>query len=108
MAIISRDKAQEVTMSLKPQRGFILIEIMMTISIVAILVSIGIPSMGSFFDKKRLIKGAETINSQLQLARSEAIARSADIFVNFSWTKANIGGLGSSTTSGCNPAVATP
>jgi len=95
-------------MPLKPQRGFTLIEIMMTIAIVAILVSIGIPSLGSFFDKKRLIKGAETVNSQLQLARSEAIARSADIFVNFSWTNANIWALGISTTSGCNPAVATP
>jgi len=95
-------------MPLKRQRGFTLIEIMMTIAIVAILVTIGIPSMGSFFDKKRLIKGAETVYSQLQLARSEAIARSADIFVNFSWTNANIWGLGISTTSGCNPAVATP
>jgi type II secretion system protein H len=89
-------------------QGFTLIEVMITIAIVAILVAVGVPSMNAFFDKKRLIKGAEAVYSELQLARSEAIARSQDTFVNFSWTDAETWFLGSSNTTGCNPAVTTP
>lgn len=63
--------------------GFTLIEILVAVAILAIVLTIAIPSLNSFFDAKRLTGAAEQIYSHLQQTRSEAIARSAPMYVNF-------------------------
>jgi len=70
-------------MPIKRQSGFTLIEIMVTLAVTGILLSIAVPSLNSFFDKRRLIEGTEAIYSEIQLARSESVARSSDIHIEF-------------------------
>ena len=63
-------------------RGFTLIELLITIALTVVLLTLGVPSMKSFFDRERLISATEQIYSHLQQARIEAIARSADVYTN--------------------------
>jgi type IV fimbrial biogenesis protein FimT len=86
--------------------GFTLIELMITLVVLAVLLTIAVPAMTSFAEKRRVISTAEQIYSQLQLARSEAIARSQAVFFNFSngasWA------VGFSTDAACDPVSNTP
>lgn len=66
------------------QAGLTLLELLVTIAVLAIVLSIGVPAMTSFFDSKRLIGAAEQVYSHLQQARLESIARSAPIYAKFS------------------------
>ncbi len=63
-------------------KGFTLIELMVTIAIAAILLTIGVPSLTSFFDRQQLIAAAEETYSNMQLAKIEALSRSTDIYIN--------------------------
>jgi prepilin-type N-terminal cleavage/methylation domain-containing protein len=90
---------------LRRARGFTLIELLITIALTVVLLTLGVPSMKSFFDRERLISATEQIYSHLQQARIEAIARSADVYTNIitsdvdgSWS------YGVSVLGPCNPA----
>lgn len=56
-------------------RGFTLIELMVTISLVGILVSVGVPSFQGLMERNQLTSGINQFVSSLSLARSEAIKR---------------------------------
>jgi len=88
-------------------RGFTLIELLITLVVVVVLLTIGLPSMQSFFDRERLISATEQVYSHLQQARIESIARSRNIYLTFDTSD---GGLkyGFSQRSGCNPDVTDP
>jgi type IV fimbrial biogenesis protein FimT len=58
------------------QRGFTLIELMVTITVLAILASLAGPSMGDMIERRRLASQTEAITDLLHLARSEAIKHS--------------------------------
>jgi prepilin-type N-terminal cleavage/methylation domain-containing protein len=64
------------------QRGFTLLELLMVVAVLAIIATIAVPSMRGAAEKRRTIAAAEEIYSQVQLARSEAIARSQPVFMN--------------------------
>lgn len=64
-----------------PARGFTLIELMVTVAIAAILAAIATPYLGDFIGKSRARSVASELESSLQYARAEAIARSADVRV---------------------------
>ena len=68
-------------MVLRPtqHKGFTLIELMVTIAIAAILLTIGVPSLTSFFDRQKVITAAEQVYSHLQQTKVEAISRSDDV-----------------------------
>jgi type IV fimbrial biogenesis protein FimT len=59
-----------------PQQGFTLIELMVTITVLAILASLAGPSMGDMIERRRLASQTEAITDLLHLARSEAIKHS--------------------------------
>lgn len=66
--------------------GVTLIELMITLAVAAILVTIAAPSLTSFIDKNRLKGVAEGVATVLNNARSESVKRGRDINVKFSGT----------------------
>jgi type IV fimbrial biogenesis protein FimT len=89
---------------LRRARGFTLIELLITIALTVVLLTLGVPSMKSFFDRERLISATEQIYSHLQQARIEAIARSADVYTNIITNADGSWSYGVSVLGPCDPA----
>ena len=66
---------------LKPRihRGFTLIEVMVALTIVAVMVMMSLPSMSAYFQNAKLGSAAQTFAAGLQVARTEAIRRNAPV-----------------------------
>lgn len=62
-------------------RGFTLLELMVTIAIVGILLTIGVPSLRNTLLDQRARTATSDLHTSLTLARSEAIKRSASATV---------------------------
>ena len=62
-------------------RGFTLVELMITLALAAILMSIGIPSFQSYMELNRLAAQSNQMVQSLNLARSEAGKRGGNIAV---------------------------
>jgi type II secretion system protein H len=73
------------------ENGFTLVELMVTLAVMAILATLAVPSMTSFFDKQRVVEAAEDLYSNIQQARSESIARFIPTYLNFSDGNATAG-----------------
>jgi len=76
---------------------------MITLAIAALLLTLAVPNMGSFIEKRRLISAAEAVAGQLQYARSEAISRSSPVYARISANGTTTWDMGVSTTANCNP-----
>jgi type IV fimbrial biogenesis protein FimT len=61
--------------------GFTLIELVVTVAIVAILVSLAAPSMRKIIDTQHVRSGADNLQTALLFARSEAIKRAVNVSV---------------------------
>jgi type IV fimbrial biogenesis protein FimT len=59
--------------------GFTLIELMITVAIMAIVTAIGAPYFGAWIQNIKLRNAAESISTGLQLTRSEAVARNQEV-----------------------------
>ncbi len=59
--------------------GFTLVEMLITVVVLAVLVALAVPNMQDALRKRRVIAAAEAVYGQIQFARSEAIKRSQDI-----------------------------
>ena len=64
-------------------RGFTLIELMITIVVVGIIVSLAAPSFRDLVERKHLEGAVEAVLEQLEFTRSQAIKRSKSMLVDF-------------------------
>lgn len=74
------------------ERGASIVEMVFTVALLAILLSMAVPSFAGWLERSRVRGAAESIHAGIQLARSEALARNARVrFVvqpDGSWTVA--------------------
>jgi len=86
---------------MKRQRGFTLFDLMIAVAILAMIFTFAVPAMTNGVEKRNTTSVAENIYSQIQMARSESIARSQPVFMNLSagadWA------IGFSTDQNCDP-----
>ena len=59
--------------------GFTVLELLITLTIAAILLITGIPSLQSFSDRQRMKAAVGTLHNDLLLARSEAVFRGGEV-----------------------------
>ncbi len=89
---------------LRRARGFTLIEMMISVSVVTILTMVAVPNMQSMMQRRQLEGAAGEIYANLLLLRSQAIEKNHSVFVNFTgtgtgWT------YGLDDVASCNPAT---
>jgi type IV fimbrial biogenesis protein FimT len=65
-------------------RGFTIMELMVTLAIMALLLVLAVPSFNAFLARGRLSGAAEGLAQDLQLAKSEALRSNADVTISFS------------------------
>jgi type IV fimbrial biogenesis protein FimT len=87
---------------MKNQRGFTLIELMITLAVMAILITAALPSFNEFIKNNRLTTQANDFIATMNLARSEAIKRGANINISSTSGDGNWGGGWSITDTGGN------
>jgi len=69
--------------------GFTLIELMVTLAVVAALMAVGTPSFRSFTNNQAIRSASFDLNSALTLARSEAVKRNGQVTIarrNGNWS----------------------
>lgn len=73
---------------MKRSTGFTLFELLVTLSIVAIIATIALPSFTRFIAQNELNTAARELRTALMLARSEAVKRSETVYVkrNTDWS----------------------
>ena len=76
----------------KSYTGFTLIELMITLVVASIVLTVAAPSFSTFFLKNRMSTQANDLITSLTLARSEAIKRGTSIKVCSSDDQASCGG----------------
>lgn len=67
---------------MKSVKGFTLIELMVTVALVAITGAIAVPALSTLIQDNRIQSQAEQLNALLQYARSESVIRKRSVTVN--------------------------
>lgn len=84
------------------QRGFTMIELMVTIAILGIMAAIALPSMNNFINKQRVANRAEQTANLFRFARSEAVRLNTPVIVCYTTIRAD-----GKANVPCTPAAAT-
>lgn len=63
------------------QRGFTLLELLITVAVAAILIAVAVPSLTTFIQDSRDTAESDSLISSLEYARSEAVKEDADVEV---------------------------
>lgn len=87
-------------------RGFTIIELMVTIAIVAIILMLGVPSFSSLLQNHKLTSAAKSFTEGLQVARTEAIRRNTS--VEFVLSSAPLTGVADNDAAGAVQSVTGP
>jgi type IV fimbrial biogenesis protein FimT len=82
------------------QRGFNLIEMMITLLVVSVVITIGAPSMADFINEMRISAATNDVLSFFNYARSEAAKRNTRISVCLSKTLTNCDTTGTNWADG--------
>lgn len=64
-------------------RGLTIIEMMVVVVVVGVLLTLAVPSMREFLARQRVAAITAELVTDLQFARSEAVARNRDVYVTF-------------------------
>ena len=67
--------------NMKPQRGFTLTELMVTLAVAGVLAGVAVPNLRSFIQNSRLSSASNDLLRSFNLARTEAIKRQANVVV---------------------------
>src|SRR2546421_1335135 len=68
-------------MNMKPQRGFTLTELMVTLAVAGVLAGVAVPNLRSFIQNSRLSSASNDLLRSFRLARTEAIKRQTNVVV---------------------------
>ena len=79
-------------MSVFKSKGFTLIELMVTVAIAAVLLTLGVPSFTKLMTKNQLSGEIQTLQGTINFARSEAIKRSTWVSICKSNNQSTCGG----------------
>ena len=74
-------KPHQQHVGLKKQSGFTLIELLTTVIIIGVVLAIGVPSYQQFLRKNHTVTNANSLVTALNLARSEAVKRGAQVTI---------------------------
>jgi type IV fimbrial biogenesis protein FimT len=76
---VFRPGRRQVSLGDRGSRGFTLIELMVTVAVLALLAAVAAPAMIMLLNSNRLSSTAGELTAALQLARAEAVRRSAPV-----------------------------
>lgn len=68
-------------LGLQRHTGFTLLELMITVAVIAVLLAVAAPSFNDFFDKNRLKQATEDVYGLISRAKAETVTRDANMFV---------------------------
>lgn len=86
-------------------RGFTLVELMVTLTVLGVLLTIAVPSFLEWLQRDRLKSAGGALYSDLQYARVTAVARNATTYVTFNFNDGWCYGISDSNAScNCNTA----
>lgn len=89
------------------QAGFTTIELMIVVTITAVLIAFAAPSLADFLAKRRVDGVMAELVTDLHFARSEAVSRNAPVRITFG-PRCYVIHLASATTAECDAGTATP
>lgn len=67
---------------LKSEKGFSLVEVIVAVTLIAVLTIIAVPSLRNYIQRNRLVGTGQQLYYMMQLARSEAVKRNTNVFVS--------------------------
>lgn len=86
----------------KYSSGFTLIEIIVTLAIIAITTVLAVPSFNDFYTQYQLKSTAQDISDKLKLAQSESKKRRINVYFSFQTGSSWCYGLNDNSTCNCN------